>query len=210
MSATFENGSLEWGVNSDNDQVILSFPAIGIVSVHLASGTHTACCLRGGTVYLIPKTNSENRLEPIAVILRPVDDETEPSTQYLQGFTAGNMAVGGLETRSNESNELAVLIYSLGGGILQVSSCTLLTQPEEYYVLHELVENGTIQLLRELLCSLEDDDPLFSSKSSSWRQARDELKKAASEGNVELNSPMYTSTREVLMELAERKDGVSL
>jgi hypothetical protein len=53
MRAMITDGSLRWGV--DGDQRVLSFPAIGIAPVTLSTGPHLACCLRGGTVYLVPE-----------------------------------------------------------------------------------------------------------------------------------------------------------
>jgi hypothetical protein len=192
IHATFADGSLRWGVNGN--QIALSFPAIGIASVTLSTGHHVACCLRGGTVYLVPDNDS-----PVTAILAPV--ERKSSTQYLQGFHAGNVLVEGI-TSSSGDKDLAVLVYSGAGGILQVYSCELLSQTEQDSVLRELVENGSVKLLREMLCSLSDEDPLLI--MDLWNLARDEFLQASDAPTYSmLRSASFGNTRCLLMELSE-------
>jgi len=199
MHATIKNDSLKWGVPNDSDQVVLSYPAIGLATVDLSTGTHITCCLRGGTVYLVPESDE---LQPITVILSQVDTEVEPPMKYLQGFTAGNVRVDGI--KSSADKELAVLVYSLAGGILKVYACELLAPTEEDSVLLELVKNGSAQFLRDLLFSVEDDDPLLSA-SEAWKRSREEVMQA-DDGALTaetLRSPSFIHTRQVLMELSE-------
>ena len=198
MSAKFEDDTLLWGVCNDLDQVIISYPAIGLVPVDLRIGTHIACCLRGGTVYLIPQSDT---LEPIKVILGPIDAEHQPSVQYLQGFTAGNISVNGITSTTDK--EVPVLIYSSDGGILKVYACLLLSQTEQDCVLQELVNNGSAQLLREFLCSLEDDNPQL--RSDIWKKSRHEMMQTNDEtlSFETLCSSSFVHTRKVLMDLSE-------
>lgn len=196
MHASIEEGMLRWGVKKDIDQVVLSFPAIGIAPVNLSTGTSVACCLRGGTVYLVPEGE---HLQPITVILGPVNKDQESSIHYLQGFTAGNVCVGGIPG-------LAVLVFASAGGTLQVFSCALLTQTEEESVLQELVHNGSVELLRDFLCSVEEDDQLLALDVR--KKAREELMQDASTDQVTvelLNSPSFVNTRELLVELSKEE-----
>lgn len=199
MRATFQDDVLRWGVHHDSEQVVLSYPAIGIALVSLStSTTSVACCLRGGTVYLLPESE---HLEPITVILGPVDTDGDSSINHLQGFTAGNVCVDGIP--GIVANELAVLIFASAGGIMKVSTCALLAQSEEDLFLQELVKNGSAQLLRELLCSVDEDDKLLMT-SQVWRKAREELAQAPYELKVEmLNSSSFINTRQLLFEIAE-------
>jgi hypothetical protein len=193
MHATFADGSLRWGVNGS--QIALSFPAIGIASVTFSTGSHVACCLRSGTVYLVPENDT-----PVAAILAPV--ERESSTQYLQGFHAGNMLVKGITSYS----DLPVFVYSGAGGILQVYSCVLLSQTEKDSVLRELVENGSVTLLRDFLCSLRGEDPLLI--MDLWNLARDEFLHANDTPTFSmLSSASFANTRRLLIELSEVNDG---
>jgi hypothetical protein len=141
MRAAIADGSLRWGV--DCDQRVFFFSAIGIAPVTLSTGPDMACCLCGGTVYLVPENDT-----PVTAILGPV--EKQASTQYLHGFHAGNVRVEGIT--SSRDNELPVLVYSGAGGILKVYSCELLSETEQDRLLRELVENGSVKLLREMLC----------------------------------------------------------
>ena len=202
MYATIDDSSLQWGVSNESDQVVLSYPAIGLATVSLSTGRYLACCLRGGTVYLVPESDS-NTVKPVLVILGHVDVGKEPSTHYLQGFTAGNVLVNGVKTAVSKNQNLAVLIYSSAGGVLKVNSCELLAQTEQDSILLELVHNGTAQLLRELLCSVDDDDGLLRS-SDVWRRARRELIQAKDDALTAemLNSLSFVHTRQVLIQLA--------
>lgn len=205
LRAAVEDGTLSWGVHNDCDQVVLSYPAIGIAPVKLSTGTHIACCLRGGTVYLVP--DSEH-LEPISVILAPVDTEQETCTHYIQGFTAGNVIVDGLE-QTVGNDDLAVLVFSTAGGILEVYACSLLSQTEQDSTLLELVENGPAELLRDLLCLVEEDDPLLV--SDAWKKSRDELMLVAKNDSLTaemLRSSSFTHTRTVLMKLSEKDSDI--
>lgn len=200
------NGSLEWGVVHDSDQVTLSFPAIGVAPVELSTGVHIACCLRGGTVFLVPK---DNVLSPVTAILAPVDDleeEEEPlSPHYLHGFCAGNVSVKGINFFPRDAT-LPVLVFSGPPGVLQVFSRELVSQTEEETLLRELLENGTVQLLGEMLCSLRDEDPLLILEI--WNQSRQEF--LGIEADVtslrvnDLSSPSFAHTQRLLIQLAEQ------
>lgn len=197
MRATFEDGLLRWGVDHDSDQINMSYPAIGIAPITLSTSTSVACCLRGGTVYLLPESN---HLDPIIVILGPIDPDGESSINYLQGFAAGNLCVDGIPGVPI-ANQQAVLIFA-SGGIMKVCTCALLAQLEEDWVLQELIDNGTITLLRDLLCSFNEDDKLLESEL--WRKAREELVQSSNDDlNVELlNLLSFINTRQLLLELA--------
>lgn len=192
MHAMSVDGSFRWGVNGN--QIALSFPAIGIASVTLSTGSHVACCLRCGTVYLVPENDS-----PVTAILAPV--ERESSTRYIQGFYAGNVLVDG----STSFKDLPVLVYSGAGGILQVYSCELLSQTEQDSVLRELVENGSVKLLQDLLSSLSEEDPLLI--MDVWNLARAEFLQANDAPTFfMLRSASFANIRRLLVELSEVDD----
>ena len=84
-------------------------------------------------------------------------------------------------------------------------SCALLTQTEEDNVLQELVHNGSVELLRDLLCSVEEDDQLLAPDVR--KKAREELMQAsADQVTIDLlNSPSFVNTRELLLKLSKEE-----
>ena len=132
------------GLHDEYHQFLLPFPAIGTGTVtiqdrnissdnsDLDQQPFLACCVRGGTCYLLPTSSIHNdqRTSPSSIkrrIRRPIqafafphDVDTDLASVYVQSFTAGNLVVD-----SNES-EVPVMLFSSPGGTVDVYSCELL------------------------------------------------------------------------------------
>jgi hypothetical protein len=119
----------------------------------------------------------------IIVIPYPHDVDSDSSSQFVQGFTAGNLRV-----RHDDGSvvRMDVLVYSWAGGIIDINACHLFKNVQskkssknpveiglaEKLVLQEMIDNGTFSMLCNLLQRMADsdeqlDDPL-------WKDARDE------------------------------------
>jgi hypothetical protein len=117
-----EKLSLSWGVQEDVNQALLQYPAIGLGTVHLASGPHLACSLRGGTTYLLPLASESNAPTDAPVFLFPEKDDEEDDSKvlrYIHGFAAGNLVTNEGDTT------LPVLVYVGEGGLMEVYACDI-------------------------------------------------------------------------------------
>ena len=236
---------LQWGIQNDYHQLLLSYPAIGCAQVQLQrqmQQTHLACCLRGGTTYLVPIMEDDNDDDnDVADVVVPGESK-DPSTkamseplhditvytpgsseisdsQYVQSFTAGNVIIENDNHRPNQQQQqqqhqqqqhhnhhakeelevmkAPVLVYGWAGGIVDVYSCELRDVKKESHccrsmighrevdILQELVNNGSAQMLNELLPALLDTDPLL--RQPLWKQALKESLQREQQDTTERN-----------------------
>jgi hypothetical protein len=184
---TDEGEAVSWGIARRSDQLLLSYPAIGLGTVTLRSppsgsaasseAHYLACCLRGGTVYLVdllPTLGDSDDSLPrrqLKVIAYPKDLDVDSSAvQQVQGFVAANINSRGAWC----AESVPVLVYAWPGGILDVYACELQARtgcPRR--LLEQLVENGSAQLLRELL--MESTDESLASRGELWCSAKVEV-----------------------------------
>ncbi|KAL3920100.1 MAG: hypothetical protein SGILL_003430, partial [Bacillariaceae sp.] len=112
------------GINRDLHQVLLPYPAIGsgVLTmdgpVDLKKRNALACCLRGGTCYLVP-TDKDACRGPITAIPYPHDISSDRNQIYVQSFAAGNLRIG------NGDTLMPVLIYAWPGGMVDIFACRL-------------------------------------------------------------------------------------
>ncbi|KAL9188557.1 hypothetical protein ACHAXT_006935 [Thalassiosira profunda] len=91
-----EDGS--WGVMQANNQLMFFERCIGLAAVD-GGGRYVACCLRGGTIYLVPvvepgtATTDQNEIAMLSVPVDP-DGEDDGLERFVQNFTAGTALVG--------------------------------------------------------------------------------------------------------------------
>lgn len=156
---------------------------------------HAALCLRGGSTYLVPFVapgdNSNIGDFTTVTVFSP---DCEVDTRYVKSFAAGNLicvpdgsAQKEQEEASNHNNEetpvepakIPVLIYGWACGTINIYCCKLLEDRKscramighrERSCLEELVSNGSVRILRELLRALQDSDPLL--QQPMWTEAR--------------------------------------
>ena len=234
LSAKEEDGDLEWGIASDYDQLLLPYPAVGCASIELGTAKQqplqlAACCLRGGSTYLIPfpvqldRANRKNRKMRDDTPIHVFTFETDTHARYVSDFTAGNLLLSSFaqKEKPNQTHHngettakttAPVLIYAWAGGIVDVYSCELLETPkptcrpvmrqQEVSTLEQLISNGSLSLLVQLLSALEDSDPLL--RQALWKEARRECRESSMEGvfGKDLLSPKFAAIRSLLLLLS--------
>ena len=230
------SGELQWGIANAYNQLLLPFPAVGCAPIYYGTGTkqqqdstpHIACCLRGGSTYLIPQAEACNRdtkmdeevTDSPPVIVFTFDTETH--ARFVTDFTAGNLIVSSsnnnkeasLQFKPDETarQSIPVLVYGWAGGIIDVYSCELMESNKascrpmithrEVSALEELLRNGSLGLLIQLLSGLVDSDPLL--RQSLWRKGRRECRQESFEGVTanDLLLPKFTAVRSLLLLLS--------
>ncbi|KAL3935624.1 MAG: hypothetical protein SGBAC_008890, partial [Bacillariaceae sp.] len=182
----------------DVHQLLLSYPVVGCGRIHQEhnvngnddahNGDETsreeyiACCLRGGTCFLIPVTNEEVHQEIIAIpYLHDVDADW--TSVYLQGFAAGDLRViANKDTKSKRS--IPIVVYALAGGALDVYACSLMHPPmpdiekhvaddEKRECLAGLLGSDTLSVVSQLLeqMNTDENDPLWSDQL--WKETHE-------------------------------------
>ena len=180
-SSTATDGELEWGIRLHRDQLLLSYPAIGMgIMDYSIPGSkkkvpHMVCCLRGGTTYLVPTVVEQGQDETpkdiISVVMYPHDIDSDIEFQRLQFFSAGEIAMlGGRLNRRFKQERIPALIYAWPGGIIDVYAAELLqeTGTATGLLLQELVSNGSVELLRKHLSGSRQCPP-------KWKSAQEEI-----------------------------------
>lgn len=174
------DGEFEWGIQRASEQLLLSFPAIGVGCAIQTSGEDTVpnitCCLRGGTSYLIPcdSKDTTETSDSLNVITYPHDIDTDNPPHRVDFFSAGVIRYS-VDDRKFTKSSIPILVYCWPGGIIDVYASELLQEKKTYTnaILTELVFDGTVQLLREHLLSLTIE--ALALRDDSWSLARDEL-----------------------------------
>jgi hypothetical protein len=209
IRAAVKEDDVSWGVFRDADQLLLSFPCIGMGSVvcedieqKISSRTYLACCLRGATTYLVPlQPEAEpGTMSEIRVIGYPHDLDAETTIQQLQGFTAGN-----IPSELTPGGSIPALVYAWPGGIIDIYAAHLL--PSSGYprsIVEELMLNGSVEMLKTLLATKEVWD------ENSWQAARKEVSSLTDPINIaDLCSDRLTAFRTILLQLARASPSVS-
>lgn len=191
VEAEFRSGCLSWGLLRSFDQLVFSFPVVGVggVSYQYNNGegccsNSVACCLRGGTTYLIPIRDDASQRESHNILVFPLphDVDLDSYTRQLQGFTSGNI----LLTRyspdvSNQSEDLfSILVYVWPGGLIDVYNCGLVMKRypkprilNDIVFLRELDANGSLIILQIFLESADTEN--LKTRGAHWMLARDEI-----------------------------------
>ena len=198
--------SLSWGIRDDIHQCLLQYPAIGMGELCLASGRHIACCLRGGTTYLLPLVSQSDSPSDVPVFLFPrkdIEDDDDEPLIYLHGFTAGNLKM------TDEDISLPVLVYAGEGGLMEVYSCDLLARDctlaaQLHLCIEEMQQNGSIELLLDVLRSIKEGDPLLEIEE--WKRAHSETTQASNKGidanSVVMDTDKFPAIRSLALQLA--------
>ncbi|GKY93224.1 hypothetical protein MPSEU_000290100 [Mayamaea pseudoterrestris] len=181
--------SVSWGVTRNQDQMLLSYPAVGLGSVMLddtdedasASNPYAVCCLSGTTTYLSPLTsNNVKPVKPFKVTSYPHEIDSDIPVEFVHGFTAGVMLSSPRRAiRDCTSKTTAIMIYAWhGGGLLDVYSCQLMKKSNSHSIISRLVDDGAAEMLRSLLyatCSSSSETVSDEAAPESWQRAHDAL-----------------------------------
>jgi hypothetical protein len=213
------NGAV--GLTEDFHQLLLPHPAIGSgrLDFHGSNdhpdGSFVACCVRGGTCFLVPTTANSNDAFNLMAIPFPHDISHDLSEVYIQAFTAGNLMVNNLTA--------PVLLYAWPSGVVDVYLCGLF-QPEtpkasqttrdettghrddfvprlEKQALEEMIENGSTETLLSILNEVRErlEYPLL--RTAEWET----LLKDSPSGFLTLKmlcSKEYRQVRQLLLSMA--------
>lgn len=196
-SAVNNNGQLRlcWGVARAQDQMLFSFPAVGLGHLEIprrlqsnlfdkATFPLAAFTLGGTTTYLAPlKSLIANKPNSLAFLSYPQEIDVDSPPELLQASTVGNLiAIAG-----DTEDTTPVIVYAWhGGGLLEVYSCSLLEGIlNSQSIIAGLVENGAADLLRALL--MANNIASLCASNLSWLQATFELEAA---GLLNIDRPL--------------------
>lgn len=175
-----------WGVASDADQLLFSYPVIGmgriVVDHEDNKKEYLVCCLRAGTCYLIPIAPTTSTESPeivvdddIVCVSYPHDIDADTTNLYVQEFTAGM-----LQNDNNKNKVLGVLVYVWPGGVVDIYSIELLLHQavpvappsQEDQLLQELIQQGCLNMT---LKSLDGQYPVEFEYRELWDASKKEL-----------------------------------
>jgi len=183
-------GEMSWGIKNDTDQMLLTYPCIGLGKVSMAcpfgskqncdAAEHLVCCLRGATSYLLPLHDTDEREEHegARVISYPHDlDTVTYPVQQVQGFTAGNLVHRNVIGEDAHLSSTAVMVYAWPGGLIDVHSCRLIQKDPcpRTTILSGLVDNDSVKMLHAFLDSFGAREEL-NDRGHAWQAAFDEIK----------------------------------
>ena len=141
--------SLQWGIAHKANRVVLSHPSIGLGFLQYQERNHVVCCLRAGTIYLLPivdklptssssSDDDDNQYPPVTVLYRPIPHDPETNLQqlhedpllfHLHSFACGNLVWDATATdhqeQSNNSASLPIVVYVGPAGLMEVYVCGL-------------------------------------------------------------------------------------
>ncbi|CAJ1954659.1 unnamed protein product [Cylindrotheca closterium] len=220
-----------WGITKDVHQLLLSYPAIGCGSIHMqhhggdyvqtehetSKKEYIACCLRGGTCFLIPIVDEEVQQDIVAIpYLHDIDADW--TTVYLQGFTAGDLRVTTNSSDTIRHQSVPIVVYALAGGTLDVYACSLMHRPmpdiekaaadeEKHECLSSLVQQGdTLSIVSKLLEQMNKDenDPLW--EEPLWKETHEAFQSSEILPTAitmdQIQSPIFASFKRLLLSLA--------
>jgi hypothetical protein len=201
-AVSLERGEFSWGVFREQDQMLLSYPCVGMGSVKIVgdhdwSGAYVAFALRGATTYLYPLLSELTHLK---VVCCPHDVDSDGLVQHVHGFTTGNVVL-------SDTGLASVLVYAWSGGLIDVYSCQLRRKEViRRSIMTKLMDNGSVAMLQALLSSCERSESSLAGVQSLWSLASKEI--AKHEGNDSLTlenlcSDNYKAFRMLLLTLAE-------
>ena len=182
---------LSWGLQHNRNHIMMPFPSFagaGIFDTESSSSSSQfiACCLRGGTVIVIPVKHSQNfscndvLLNNTSFDSAGIDDD---SVRFIQGFTAGNIRVRSLgQSLPDPKRLLKIYFQAWSCGTIECYTCDPqyrgLQGPDDMtsQVYRELKSNGALERLISLLTSDHshlEAGPLLQQASREYRRAMD-------------------------------------
>ena len=219
-----------WGVMKDENQLMLFQRCIGLGTCNCLSNLDEAtryivCCLRGGTIYLVPiaeqeesgeteRGGSENEITVCDVPIDPNGDD-DGLVRFVQNFTAGlARAKPWIDLRTMDSRHMesectmkSVALVGWSGGILDVYEVTPAASRNDAKnaLLSEIVNRGVATKLVEKLLGIERSHSLLT--SDLWRKAWDECHELNSlddvlEGIKDTPRGDFSALRSLLLSLA--------
>ena len=124
------DGIPAWGIASNQNQVFLPGPPIGMGCFNTDVGVPTiAYCLQGGLVFAVPGSGSESSrtgVYPLVVLYQyPFDLEGDDDevVRFAHGFVAGDVIVSEIGANACQEEASAVVGFSWAGGVMDIFGC---------------------------------------------------------------------------------------
>eukprot|EP00977_Amphora_coffeiformis_P007239 scaffold1569_cov171-Amphora_coffeaeformis.AAC.25 len=203
-----DSARLEWGINPNGGQFLLSFPSVGRGVVTIDGQAFAACALRGGTVYLFPLSTESSSTSAndgeIRSMHYPDDISRDSSVQQLQHFVAADVELPAI---GEGTSSLPLLFFCWPGGITDVYCAHLLPSVDgSFEELAPLFENGSVDDLYRLLRCLQSNDPDRLLADPLWKRALDEILATPNENKLttkDFESIRYVSFQRLLRQLGD-------
>ena len=161
-----------WGITDENNQIMLSQKCIGIGSIVSGNDRYIACCLRGGTIYLVPVVEGKDSRKEIVIYATPVDSRDIGAIRYVHNFSAGLAQVKTENETDKLSKKKVVAMIGWSGGKIDVYELPTF-ESKGNLLLDKLAEKGNLSKIVELLRNIK---PSPVQKSALWNQAWSECK----------------------------------
>mmetsp|Transcript_21338 Transcript_21338/g.45095 ORF Transcript_21338/g.45095 Transcript_21338/m.45095 type:complete len:272 (+) Transcript_21338:1770-2585(+) len=184
-----------WGVMEEDNQIMLFQRCIGVGTFDYSNicpfksrldetvaKRYIACCLRGGTIYLIPvkepSASGHNDITMLAAPLEP-DGDDDGVVRFAQNFTAGMAQVLSwtnqvlIDTTKmigniSDSTKKSVAMVGWPGGNVDVYEVNPAQSRDTSILVGELVDSGVVTKLVERLLEVDKSHPLITSEL--WRK----------------------------------------
>ncbi|KAK1741615.1 hypothetical protein QTG54_007188 [Skeletonema marinoi] len=174
ISHCLEEGS--WGITDENNQIMLFQQCIGLGTIESGNERYLACCLRGGTIYLVPVAEGNNPRKDIVMYATPVDSADCGAVRYIQNFAAGLTQVKSWQEDDDSSSMKYAAMIGWSGGKIDVYELNA-EETRENLLLDILAERGTLSNFVKMLMNMDKRHNQLES-STLWKQAWDECTKA--------------------------------
>lgn len=185
---------------------MLSQKSIGLGTIKSENERYIACCLRGGTIYLVPVVEGIDPRKDIMMYATPVDSADCGAVRYVHNFIAGLAQVKpwqGKREEDNSSSMKCAAMIGWSGGKIDVYEMNT-AETNDNCLLNKLTERGTTSKMVEMIMNM--DESHHQLKSSLWKQAWDECMKANEVETVasrvrNLNDETFKGTRSLILSL---------
>lgn len=115
-----------WGVLNEDNQLMFCQRCIGLGTFDASlpsnndlSGRYVVCCLRGGTMYMVPVVEEDSTNNDIIMFTIPVDDGDDGDlVRLVHSFSAGMARVRRWKSSEDTSKDVALVGWQ--GGIIDV------------------------------------------------------------------------------------------
>jgi hypothetical protein len=161
---------------------------------------------------LIPTDSDDAETNEILGISYPHDVDTDITSTYVQGFTAGVLSV------DDGASSLPVFVYAWPGGVVDIYACGLVypsiphveqkdpIDTVERQVLEELMNSyESLSMVLRLFEKMEEDPDHRLCQDEQWQEAKTEYKASARSSPLTLEdlcSKDFFSLRTLLLSLA--------
>lgn len=202
ISHCIEEGT--WGITDENNQIMLFQQCIGLGTIKSGNERYIACCLRGGTMYLVPVVEGTDPKKDIVVYATPVDLADCGAVRYVQKFAAGMAKVTSWQDDDNSSDMKCAALIGWSGGKIDVYEMKR-EEPGDNTLLEKVAEGGALSKFVETIMAM-DENHIQLKSSAMWKKAWDECTNANEADSTadkirNPNDHAFEGTRSLLLSL---------